>query len=137
MAEQHIEEKCPANIHQDVSVCVPVEVIPVAEAGSTKISCCDDPIVTPGTCCCPGNRKCHFTITQKICIKVPIELGVNTEVGDPYIVCGKPTTKEICTDCISPFECGCTDCNSIDKDNNLNNKENKPSFPDNRPRINF
>lgn len=95
---------CPAYAYQEASVSVPVEVIPYAKAGYVKTFCKGDPIITSGYDECPGgiDHKCRFTITQKICVKVPVEFGANTVVGSPHIKCDKATGYDICTHCDLP-----------------------------------
>jgi len=98
------KEVCPAYAYQEASVCVPVEVIPYAKAGTVKTFCKGDPIVTSGCIECSGsiNNKCHFTITQKICVKVPVVFGANTLVGSPHIQCDKASSHDICKHCDMP-----------------------------------
>jgi hypothetical protein len=92
------EEKdtCPAYVYQEASVCVPVEVVPFAKPGVVKTFCKGDPIISCGCVECPGivNNKCHFTITQKVCVKVPVEVGAHTLVGNPHIQCEKASGED-------------------------------------------
>lgn len=70
-------QTCPAVGYQSASICVPVTVTPFAQAGITTTKCCGDPVVTPGREVCGGvkNGSCFFTITQDICVAVPVEFG--------------------------------------------------------------
>lgn len=92
---------CPAIGYQAASICVPVTVTPFAEAGVTKTKCCGDPIVTSGIAPCPGvkNGACAFTISQNICVSVPIAFGAEAVVGDTYVDCGGATAQDICSGC--------------------------------------
>lgn len=45
------------------------------------------------------NGSCFFTITQDICVAVPVEFGAVATVGDSYINCNGASEKDICTDC--------------------------------------
>lgn len=96
-----VEETCPAVGYVPISVCTPVTVTPFANALPTTTFCCGAPIVTPGTTPCPGveNGSVTFTITQDICVKVPIEFGADSEVGNPFIDAGDPTAEDVCTNC--------------------------------------
>jgi hypothetical protein len=98
---QVVDITCPATGYQPATVCVPVTVTPFAHPLPTTTYCCNDPIVTPGTDVCPGelNGSCTFTITQEICIAVPVEFGATAEVDDPSVVCGEATDIDVCTDC--------------------------------------
>ena len=82
-AEAGEVQTCPAVGYQSASVCVPVTVTPFAEAGSTTTKCCGDPIVTPGRETCDGvkNGSCFFTISQNICVAVPVAFGAVATVG--------------------------------------------------------
>ena len=94
-------QTCPAVGYQSASICVPVTVTPFAQAGLTVTKCCGDPVVTPGREVCTGvkNGSCFFTITQDICVAVPVEFGAVATVGDSYINCNGASQKDICTDC--------------------------------------
>lgn len=96
-------QTCPAVGYQSASVCVPVMVTPFAEAGSTTTKCCGDPIVTPGRETCDGvkNGSCFFTISQNICVAVPVAFGAVATVGDSYISCNGASSQDICAGCDS------------------------------------
>lgn len=70
-------QTCPAIGYQSASICVPVTVTPYAQTGVTTTKCCGTPVVTPGIAVCGGikNGSCAFTITQDICVAVPVEFG--------------------------------------------------------------
>lgn len=89
--------------YQSASVCVPVTVTPFAEAGATVTKCCGDPIVTPGRETCDGvkNGSCFFTISQNICVAVPVAFGAVATVGDSYISCNGASSQDICAGCDS------------------------------------
>jgi len=95
------QQTCDAIGFQNTTVCVPVTVEPFAFAGVPITTCCGDPIITPGALTCPGvvNRVCHFTITQTLCVAVPVTFGANTSVGTPNVQCGTATGEDICTNC--------------------------------------
>ncbi|MEG2174024.1 MAG: hypothetical protein RR135_00885, partial [Oscillospiraceae bacterium] len=83
------KQTCPTVGYQSASICVPVTVIPFAQAGATLTKCCGDPIVTPGKNSCSGlqNGTCSFTISQDICIQVPVEFGATATVGNTFVTC--------------------------------------------------
>jgi len=96
------DQACPAMGYQAVSICAPVEVKPFAKAGETITRCCGQPVVTGGDDnTCPGERNgaCYFTITQRLCIEVPVAFGAKATVGDPYITCEGSSAEDICIDC--------------------------------------
>lgn len=100
-----VDETCPAEAFVRARVCVPVTVTPFVNPLPTTTLCCGNPIVAPippdTPTPCPGTRNgsCRFTITQDICIRVPIEFGATTEVDDPFVQCGEVSGEDICTDC--------------------------------------
>ena len=83
------------------SVCVPVTVSTFAKTGASVTKCCGNAVVTPGRAVCDGikNGTCVFTISQNICVAVPVEFGATAEVGEAYINCNGATAEDICTDC--------------------------------------
>lgn len=90
---------CETVTYQTANVCVPVTVTPVAIPGPTRTICCGGPIVTPGARECPaGAQSCFFTVTQRICVEIPIEFGARTDLGRPRVAC-ESATGEGCTDC--------------------------------------
>ena len=82
---------CPAVGYQSASVCVPITV--------TK--CCGNPVVTPGRDICGGlkNGSCFFTISQDICVAVPVDFGAIATVGDTYVACNDASNEDICSAC--------------------------------------
>ena len=92
---------CPAVGYHSFSICAPVEVRPFAEAGETITKCCGAATITPGDYSCPGevNGSCFFTISQKICVEVPIVFGATTIVGDAAVECLQSSDTDICYDC--------------------------------------
>ena len=50
---------------------------------------------------CEGlkNGSCFFTITQDICVAVPVAFGAVATVSDAYVACNGASSEDICTDC--------------------------------------
>ena len=94
-------QTCPTVAYQLSSVCVPVSVTPFAKAGTTVTKCCTKPTVTEGIYTCNGikNGQCVFTISQDICVEVPVEFGAVASVGDTYVACNGASADDICTEC--------------------------------------
>ena len=90
---------CETFTYQTATVCVPVIVTPTAVSGPTRTLCCGDPVVIPNErACTSGNLHCYFTVSQRVCIEIPITFGATATVGDARITC-----EDVGTD-------GCTDC---------------------------
>ena len=82
-------ETCPATGFQSVEVCVPVTVTPFAHPNPTITKCCGEPVVEAGDTTCAGNKNgvCTFTITQTLCVEVPVLFGAEAVVGDTFVNC--------------------------------------------------
>ncbi|MBC8589708.1 hypothetical protein [Wansuia hejianensis] len=82
-----MEETYPAEAFVPMTVCTDVTVTPFANELPPTTFCCGGPIVTPEPATCPGERNgdVKFTISQDICVKVPVEFGATTSVGDPVL----------------------------------------------------
>ncbi len=98
------DQTCPAVAYQSASVCVPVTVTPFASAGATYTQCCGDPVVTSGHNTCGGTKKgsCVFTVSQELCVAVPVVFGATAQTGDTYVTCNGATAEDICADCGQP-----------------------------------
>lgn len=92
---------CPAIGYQSASICVPVTVTPYAQTGIATTKCCGSPVVSSGRDICTGvrNGSCFFTISQDICVAVPVEFGAVASVGDSYVSCNGASDTDICTSC--------------------------------------
>lgn len=80
---------------------MPVMVTPFAHAGKTKTRCCGEPKVEAGEKPCPGKKNgvCTFTISQMICVEVPVNFGADAVVGDTFVDCMGASADDICTNC--------------------------------------
>lgn len=84
---------CKRVFFQKEKVCIPVTVKPFATPGKAKAACCGEPVVAQGNQC-PGNQSyCSFTITQTLCIEIPIEFGAVVETGKASVQCGTVSEK--------------------------------------------
>ena len=95
------KNKCPAVAYQAAGVCVPVTVAPYASVGTPVTTCFGDPFVTSETPSCASrkNGTCTFTITQFVCIEIPVYFGANASSRDAYVTCLGATSEDICTEC--------------------------------------
>ena len=100
-------QTCPTVGYQAASICVPVTVTPYANAGATVTKCCGEATVIPGRQICAGvkNGTCSFTLSQNICVAVPVDFGASATVGEAFVECLGLSAQEICTDCnIAPVD---------------------------------
>ena len=95
------DQTCPAVGYQSASICVPVTVNQFAKTGTTFTKCCGAHVVIPGKVTCAGERNgsCVFTISQDICVAVPVEFGATATVGDAFVSCNNASADDICMDC--------------------------------------
>ena len=92
------EDSCPVNscnktAAQCVEVTAPATLTPTAEVGSISLACQGAPDVD-----CVTNGKgasCTLTITQKVCVSIPVRFGVTMDSDDPTIACADGS----CTRC--------------------------------------
>lgn len=82
---------CQSTFYQTETVSVPVAVKPYAVPGETSAVCCGDPTITQGNTACHGDRGtvCYFTVSQKLCIEIPITFGAEVRTGSAVTQCGQ------------------------------------------------
>lgn len=84
------EESCPASGCgktgiQCVDVAAPMTLTPVATVGEAAVSCQGAPSVVCVTDA--GGASCTVTVTQRVCVAVPIRYSVVVAPEDPTIAC--------------------------------------------------
>lgn len=85
---QQEEERCLRTFHENVCVQANVVITPVVVPGPTTSFCLGDPQIGP----CEGTlrRNCTFSVSQRICVQVPITFGADAVATPGGIVCGTP-----------------------------------------------
>ncbi|MGI6412116.1 MAG: hypothetical protein ACOXZ5_00315 [Syntrophomonadaceae bacterium] len=85
---------CERKVSQFANVCVPVTIRPFAFAGEATTICCGEPMI--GNLPCPGTPGgvCEFTVSQLICIEVPISFGAHACTGRTSVDCQTTGTGE-------------------------------------------
>lgn len=85
--------KCEKTGVQCVDIAAPLTVEPTAAVGAAAVSCQGSPSV----CCVtePDGRSCTVTVTQQVCISVPIRYGVTLTAGSPTIACAGSDCREL------------------------------------------
>ena len=79
---------CESIFYQTETVCVPVRVTPFAQPGIAQVTCCGEPTIRTGVECTGNQTSCSFTVTQSLCVKIPISFGADIETGTPVVQCG-------------------------------------------------
>lgn len=89
-------EKCEKTGVQCVDIAAPLTVEPTAVMGTVAVSCQGSPSV----CCVtePDGRSCTVTVTQQVCVSVPLRYGVTVTAKDPTITCAGSEYGD-CRDC--------------------------------------
>ena len=103
-------ESCESVFSQTETVCVPVTVTPFANPGIAKATCKGKPEISNKPC--KGSRtSCSFTISQKLCIEIPVSFGAVIETGATMVQCGEVSEEKCkCEDHKSEEEyCECDD----------------------------
>lgn len=83
-------DSCPVNGcnkigTQCVDVSATLNLTPTATMGTMTVSCQGAPCIT---CVAdPCGASCTVTMTQKVCVSVPIRYGVAMTPGEPTIAC--------------------------------------------------
>lgn len=90
---------CQSTFYQTETVSVPVAVKPYAVPGETSAVCCGDPTIARGKISCHGDPSeiCYFTVSQKLCIEIPITFGAEVRTGEAVTQCGQ--VSDSCCDC--------------------------------------
>ena len=84
------EESCPLNgcnkvSTQCVDVTAPVILVPTAAMGSPTVTCQGSPKITCATNA--DGTMCTVTLTQQVCVSIPVRYGVTMTTGEPSIAC--------------------------------------------------
>lgn len=88
---------CESVFFQTETVCVPVTVTPFAEPHPATVHCCGAPVINTTNPCSGSRTSCTFTVTQKLCIEIPITFGADVKTGTAVVSCG--TVSEEPCDC--------------------------------------
>lgn len=91
-------ETCNVTASQLVNVCVPITITPSVCIGPTSTTCCGDPIVGTQPCGGTPGGTCTFTVSQLICVEVPVNFDATATPGEPFVACGTPAPG----DCVCP-----------------------------------
>lgn len=86
---------CNKIVTQCVDVTAPVTLTPSAQLGTVTVSCQGMPVVSCTTD--PCGTTSTITVTQRVCVTIPVRYDVGISTCDPTISCA-----ENC-----PATCGC------------------------------
>ena len=85
---QQAPAECPAIVHETVCVQAEVTITPVVVPGTIESFCVGEPIIGD----CPGILvdECTFTVSQSICVQIPLTFSASATAVPTGIVCGTP-----------------------------------------------
>lgn len=86
-ALQNEEGVCETTIHENVCVQATVTVEPDVQPGESRSFCLGNPIIGS----CPGTLRenCVFTVSQNICVQIPLTFSANATAVPNGIVCNE------------------------------------------------
>lgn len=70
---------------QCVDVSAALTLVPTAAVGTVSVSCQGTPSITCVTA--PDGTCCTVTLTQQICVSIPVRYGVTMSTAEPTIAC--------------------------------------------------
>lgn len=97
---QDVLAQCPAVVNETVCVQALVTITPDVQTGEIRSFCVGNPMIgnCPGTPSTTGD--CSFTVSQRICVQVPLTFSAGAVAEPTGIVCGMPDVGECQpTDC--------------------------------------
>lgn len=86
--------QCPTVVNETVCVQARVTITPDVETGEIRSFCVGNPMIgnCPGTPSTTGD--CSFTVSQRICVQVPLTFSADATAEPTGIVCGIPDVGE-------------------------------------------
>ena len=80
--------ECSAAVHETVCVQADITITPNVIVGDIESNCVGEPIIVT----CPGTptNECIFTVSQIICVQVPLIFSANAAAVPTGIICSSP-----------------------------------------------
>lgn len=98
--QQEQVAQCPATVRETVCVQANVTITPSVEVGDIQSFCVGRPRI--GSCAGTLQPSCTFTVSQDVCVQIPLTFSANATAVPAGLVCGIPTTGP----CVpATFEC--------------------------------
>lgn len=92
---EDLSNACNKLITQCVDVTAPVILQPTASLGTVTVACQGAPTVTCTTD--PSGTCATVTLTQKVCVTMPVRYGVSLTSGEPTISCADGGDACVCS----------------------------------------
>ncbi len=71
-------QTCESFVYVPMKVSTPIDLKPFVRELPIRACICEEPELTPTSC---GT----FIVTQRICFEIPIEIGVESKIGDSFV----------------------------------------------------
>ncbi|MGI5852184.1 MAG: hypothetical protein ACOX77_08770 [Caldicoprobacterales bacterium] len=86
--QQNTSTGCETIVHETVCVQGTVTITPDLMSGPSRSFCVGPPIIGE----CPGElaRTCTFTVSQNICVQIPLRFSATASAVSNGVVCGTP-----------------------------------------------
>lgn len=84
--QQNEEMGCQTTVHERVCVQGTVTITPDVRCGPSRSFCMDEPII--GTCLEDLMPYCEFTVSQNICVQIPLTFSATASAVPDGLVCG-------------------------------------------------
>ena len=88
---------CNKIVTQCVDVTAPVTLVPTASLGTVTVACQGVPVVNCTTD--PCGTSSTITVTQRVCVTIPVRYDVSMSTCDPTISCADGGSCGPCSPC--------------------------------------
>lgn len=85
---QELPNGCDTVVSETVCVQADITISPKVEVGTIETYCVGSPVIGP----CQGNKveECTFSVSQRICVQIPLTFSAEASAEPTGIVCGEP-----------------------------------------------
>ncbi|MGI5921507.1 MAG: hypothetical protein ACOX6I_07200 [Syntrophomonadaceae bacterium] len=98
------DNTCTRTVHQKTMVNVPIAIKPFSFTGPTSTVCSSDPVIRNIRWTETKEQVCYVTVSQEICVEIPLHFGAKAHVGPSWVECDKPSADS-CEDCENYRNC--------------------------------
>ncbi|MEG0614416.1 MAG: hypothetical protein RR540_01570 [Oscillospiraceae bacterium] len=89
------ENICKNVATQYADISVPISLKPYSRVGEFKTECCGEPQVS--YCKSQNGNSCEILITQTVCVRIPLEFGTCTSIGETSFSCKNNFQNKPCS----------------------------------------
>lgn len=85
---------CDRVVYQKATVCTLVTITPTATCDVSTACCIGDPVI--GTGVCAGDTSFSFTLSQQLCLAIPVTFNADATCGEFTISQDEPPSLTSC-----------------------------------------